>query len=345
MRSSMKTAESHKIAIQFFCSMWISIGFATSARVSAQDISLSAARDSAPDASSTDGRVEPRAIVLHAGNAVRFSIPHDWHVHEIGRGREVRLLISPSPIDGKASDVTDGLWLTLEYYPNGLNPETDERLRALALASLESALKGQYRTTAIRIISHRGHVAANIDFLVETQPKAKSVHLTSRSPQREQETTVESRGFHMLVQTAWCRCRLHAMAPAEVYDARLPEFESILDQLRFEQPEVNSQEVLAQVSDAASILGSWKAYAARLRLHGDATVEVVTDTPFRFQTADGTAEHVGNEVAGVFQARGDLLLIQWRDGSKLNYRWRLAGDRLLMTDHEGRMTSLVRIAE
>ena len=47
----------------------------------------------------------------------------------------------------------------------------------------------------------------------------------------------------------------------------------------------------------------------------------------------------------VFEAKEDLLLVEWKDGSKLNFRWKVKDGDLLLTDHEGRISKLRRIVE
>ena len=126
---------------------------------------------------------------------------------------------------------------------------------------------------------------------------------------------------------------------------RLVELERVVDDLRLVEPAAKPQHVRSPVSDAASILGSWKGHASRLRLRGDGTVAIVTDEPFRFTTKHGDQRRDGHGVTGRYAARDDLMFIEWEDNSKLNYRWRLRGDKLLLTDHEGHMTQLVRLSE
>ena len=50
-------------------------------------------------------------------------------------------------------------------------------------------------------------------------------------------------------------------------------------------------------------------------------------------------------LAGRFRAKNDLLHVVWDDGSKLNFRWKLSGSALLLTDHEGQISQLQRLYE
>ena len=52
-----------------------------------------------------------------------------------------------------------------------------------------------------------------------------------------------------------------------------------------------------------------------------------------------------SELTGTFLAQEGLLLVTWDDGSKLNYRWRLLGHDLLLTDHQGRISHLRRLIQ
>jgi hypothetical protein len=289
-----------------------------------------------------------RALVVHAGGAVRLTIPADWHVNEVGFKRQVRLLVSPHALKPTARDVMDGLWLALEYYPNGLERESDEALRQRVVGSLQSIHGGNSDSAEGRVVQLNGLMAARTDFKLDTRKASgkeneEAAGETGISPERD--NVLNSRGFHMILQTDWCRCQMHALAPSHVADQRLLEFERILDDLRLAEPSSEHHGMVPSVVDATSILGSWKAHASRFRLRGDGTIDIETDAPFRFTTKQGGQHYAGTKLLGRFRARDDLLFIEWDDDSKLNYRWRLRGNKLLMTDHEGRMTQLVRISE
>ena len=100
----------------------------------------------------------------------------------------------------------------------------------------------------------------------------------------------------------------------------------------------------AAVQSAQPIMGAWKALQSRLRLRRDGTVTIITDRPFTF-ASDGDDRVQGNEIKGNYVAHNDLIMITWDDRSKLNFRWRMHGDKLLLTDHEGKTTQLRRILE
>ena len=105
---------------------------------------------------------------------------------------------------------------------------------------------------------------------------------------------------------------------------------------------------LQEVASAEPILGSWKSYRARLRLDGSGQIHLNFDR-HRVQTIDRlgsqqTPKRIAR-LAGTYQARDDLLLITWDDGSKLNYRWRIHRGELLLTDHTGQMSRLKRLLD
>ena len=67
--------------------------------------------------------------------------------------------------------------------------------------------------------------------------------------------------------------------------------------------------------------------------------------PGRRIVLDGPQSSRRTVLHGKFRAQDDLLLVKWSDASLLNLRWRLSGEALLLTDHDGQLSRLLPIAE
>jgi len=113
--------------------------------------------------------------------------------------------------------------------------------------------------------------------------------------------------------------------------------------MEINSPAKDQQQAIAITNDAQPIFGSWRAYRSLLQLLGEGRILITVD-PSATQSLDATAGHKHQEqLIGVFKAQGDLLFVTWKDGSKLNYRWRLEQGELLMTDHQGQISQLRRV--
>ena len=64
-----------------------------------------------------------------------------------------------------------------------------------------------------------------------------------------------------------------------------------------------------------------------------------------FPLADPSQRPVIRRLAGRFKVADDLLMVDYIDDSRSNYRWRIEGTELMLTDHEGRVSQLARIYE
>ena len=151
----------------------------------------------------------------------------------------------------------------------------------------------------------------------------------------------------MLVATSLGLLELHAIAPAAEYQQRVADFNRFVSSLRFRKPpDFPDKRVANSIRDAAKILGTWKAFRSRITLTADGSVVIKPDD---FQTAVAEAADRADPqsawLRGSFRASGDLLFITWEDKSRLNFRWRLRDEELLLTDHEGQISQLRRILE
>jgi len=155
------------------------------------------------------------------------------------------------------------------------------------------------------------------------------------------------RGSHVLVSTPWGLFEFHAQFPVNRYEEQLGEAARLLKHVKLNAPTVAKPGPTTEHTIAAApIHGSWKAFRSRLRLSSDGSIEIALDRARIISPPQADRLPVGDELLqGQYRADGDLLFVQWRDGSKLNFRWKLNGDDLLLTDHEGQLSQLRRIAE
>ena len=273
-----------------------------------------------------------RDIVLFAAGAVEARPPLGWWIREIPYGREVRLLITP--VEHRASNEmpADGIWLTY-HAQHRPKPDAVSKLPALA--------------------RRRARLAAGRGALLERS--AEGPLAGCRAAYTEYQKTVEKRdgpaeefrGSHVLALTAWGFVELHFSAPLDRFELRSREFQRMLRDLRLAEPRRLVEEGVTTVKDAADILGVWKAFRSRMRLLADGGIEIELDrsrvVPPR--VANRPYEYVKMSLRGRFRAQQDLLFVEWEDGSKLNFRWRLDRGNLLLTDHEGQISLLYRLYE
>jgi hypothetical protein len=267
---------------------------------------------------------DDRAVAVHAGGAVVLAVPSDWEIREVPFRREVRLTLAPRlPTDTQPP--LDGMWLAYHYQSRV--PRDAAALAAFATERLRSVIGSEaVARDAPAAMTVAGTEALRIDFDKKT------------------ENGDTQRGFYLLVASDWGDCEVVAAAPDEQWEIRGREFAEIVDSLQLNEPDVRRPPAAAHIHDAEPILGSWKSYCGLLRLSAEGRISIVSDSPFRYAAEDGTT-HSASEIAGRFRANQDLLFIEWDDGSKLNFRWRGQSQRLLLTDHNGRMTQLRRVLE
>ena len=157
-------------------------------------------------------------------------------------------------------------------------------------------------------------------------------------------------GFHALLSTDWSLVELHAVSNLEPSGDDHAQFERILAGLELHAPVVAANvNVIPPIQDARQIIGSWKAYRSRLRLHADGRIMIEPDRVKRSSRPISVVDDVSNlkdePIEGQFEAKDDVLFVRWDDGSRVNYRWRLASGRLLLTDNDGQISQLQRILE
>lgn len=274
---------------------------------------------SAGDRQSTSGL--PIKIAF-AGGAAQLQAPLNWRVYEASFGREVRLLLTPLELQNPAalkSGVFEGVWVVCHARRSG-TAISSEQLREMILERLKLAAP-EAQTQPPSPIALNGAVGFRLPFV------GQGAH-----------------GFHLLLQAPWGVCEVHASANSQSDEASIEVVSEVANSVRLVAVAPPTAEVAAEVRDAKGLLGSWKAYRSRLRLKSNGTIEIQPDRSPLVAVGRPPAKPP-KMLNGRFKARGDLLMVRWDDGSLLNFRWRLEGDRLLLTDHEGRISRLVPLLE
>ena len=274
----------------------------------------------------------PRDLVLFAAGAVQIRPPAGWWVRELPFGREVRLVLSPSESRSSKSLPVDGIWMS--YHAQGKTQQNAE-------SELLSLIQSRVRLA----IGNAAAVKQPSLHRLENWPAVELEFERAEAVQGIRAPAV--RGSHILVRTDWGIVEMHVSAPPDVYEHRSQEFERLLTELRLEEPQLRVRAVAPAVLDASDIVGVWKAYRSRLRLSEDGNIEIELDRG-RVVPPNGVDrryEYASMSLVGHFRAENDLLHVVWDDGSKLNFRWKLNGSNLLLTDHEGQISQLQRLYE
>ena len=266
-----------------------------------------------------------RAVAIHAAGAVTMSFPTTWTVHEVPVRREIRLVLRPNELRDSEQSAANRVEFWLSYHhQSGLGNDA-QQLRRFAKNRVAAITRGRLDIDDLRATSIDSYPAIQVTFhyeLMETNRIAR--YIAAVAP--------------------WGHVELQTSTLAEDWAGHEGMFSEIVNSIRLAQPSVSQRMVVGSVHDASPILGSWKSYRGRMRLVDDGRVEIVADQAFSYESTEGTTE-TSKKIIGQFRAQQDLLFIEWADGSQLNFRWRLAGNRLLLTDHNGRMTQLHVILE
>lgn len=266
-----------------------------------------------------------RPLISLAGETVSIQPPPGWHVWERPTGREVRLLITPTEAKPKA-ELHDGIWICF-HHPSVSDPriQTAERM-----------------TRRFPKLARQGRIIPGPRMPIEIQ-QAKGLQ---QEFHLHDEANGSSAGVHILADTAWGTLEFFAVASAKDYADRKREIQSVLQSIQLEAPRAPTAP--ADTARAATpILGSWKAFRSRIHLQSGGKVSVVLDKPTRLTTRvtrDGSSKPP-RRLVGRFVAERDLIYVTWKDGSRLNLRWRLENGQLLLTDHQGQTAQLHRIVQ
>lgn len=283
-----------------------------------------------PMSNPTGAPSDLRDLVRFAAGSIEFRVPAGWRAAEEPVGREMRLVVAPPGSETRGGNLRDGLWVS--YHVRARSPAAQEDLAALAHQRL--------RLWGITNVAPTEPARLGVVPAVRVRFEAADPANASVSPGAPEIR----RGIHWLARTDWAFIEVHGTAPAATFAERLPEFDRLVHEMQISPPRLSWANVsVAPAAQAvAGIVGSWKAYRSRLWLGPDGRIVLRQDPgPASLDAAPA----VKPPVAGRFEARDDLLQVTWDDGSRLNIRWKFDGEHLLLTDHEGQMTSLRRMLE
>ncbi len=287
-------------------------------------------------------RSAEHAVVLHAAGAVEVILPDGWQVWEAARGREIRLVLSPSAPDAAGDLQEDGVWLT--YHVRALRA-ADERS---TYAELDELLARRARLAT----DNRAMFGRRTALHIGPWPAVKQEFNIVASDNQENGVVAEQTGFHILARTTWGICELHAVTRSAWMGQRAEQFDRIVADLTLRSPTYRQQTLDYEVREAAPIIGTWRSFRSQVKLTGNGRIEISPDKQLTQRIAIQSPEVAVKKaevkyvpLTGRFEARGDVLIVLWDDGSRLNYRWKLADDELLLTDHDGQISQLRRILE
>ena len=261
-----------------------------------------------------------RDLVFFAADSFEAPVPLSWQVQKTALGRDVRLVLSPSRFEGNRLP-HDCIWVSYTV---------DAVIRSRPLGAL---LEERARV-------HSALSAGELPSRATTISRFPAM-LTERL-ERDREGTFEV--GHMLVATDWCLFEIHWTFPQSAANPRRPMIQNWLREIKLTPPAVPEHNLPPQIASALAVVGSWKSFRSRLRFYKDGRVTILMDSAGAIRV-DGTKPKKAERLIGTYQGQGDLVYVVWDDGSKLNFRWRVEGDRLLLTDHEGHVSQLRRLLE
>ncbi len=275
-------------------------------------------------------------VVLYAAGAVEVRVPPGWKAYQIAFGREVRLVLSPDEVESVRRMPPRGIWFSAHVHRDSADID-DRQLVELLNSRLRLATDDEPEAAKPEQIDVAGRRGVRQSFSHAAQ--------TSDSTQPEDS----KKGFHMLLRMDWGILEIHAVVPVPDSDEQFASLTSLVKRLAFHPPKTAQFAAHEKrLSDAQLIFGTWKAFRSRLKIlpgrriviQPDPRRVVAIDDP-KFPDEDGPTKRL----TGKFRSEDDILYVEWDDGSRSNFRWRLRGEDLLLTDHDGHVSQLRRILE
>jgi len=262
--------------------------------------------------------LEPHRTIKFAGGSIELDVPDGWWAEEVPFGREVRLVVAPQRPTNLRKMPSDAMWMA--YHVTAVEESRDaETLSREVSQRLRMIVGGNAKLSPPTPFLVGKWNAAVAEF-AGSDPSVPGVAVTGR---------------HVLVRTDWGVFEFHASAPDAVVETRSETWTKTWESLLLNPPDATTNPVANGVQSPVSIIGDWKSYRSRMRFSEDGRVVIVPDAVGSNRTA--------NPVTGSFDARDDLVFVRWDDGSRLNFRWRLEGNDLFLTDHEGQISHLKRV--
>lgn len=262
-------------------------------------------------------RDKPRKMQF-AGGSISIMVPNGWWAEEVPVGREIRLVIAPQRPANLRKMPADGMWLAYHAVPATQSIENQALMQELSIR-LRSVVGGE------------ALVSAPSAFEFNDWPAVVSEFTTSVATLANRKIT----GRHVLVRTDWGLFEFHASALDEVVPSRSEVWTETWDSLQLNAPTTIRDQLSELPSSSGGIVGNWKSYRSRMKFTDDGRVELIPDSVFPDETP--------TTLSGTYEARNDLIFVRWNDGSRLNFRWRLQGNDLFLTDHQGQISQLKRV--
>ncbi|MDA1053057.1 MAG: hypothetical protein O3C40_21605 [Planctomycetota bacterium] len=270
------------------------------------------------DGPSVNGpQLEGRRAIQFAGGSIELKVPADWWSEEVPFGREVRLVIAPQrPLNIRRMPI-DGMWIA--YHAVGSSDASSEDALSRELSNrLRSAVVGNAQYSPPVLFQFGDWPAAVAEF-TSTEASSANASITGR---------------HVLVRTEWGVFEFHASAPDAVVESRSNIWTATWESLRLNPPATTMGSSREPLGESNGIIGNWKSYRSRMQFSSDGRIVIVPDAVGNNRST--------NPLTGTYEARNDLVFVRWDDGSRLNFRWRLQGNDLFLTDHEGQISHLKR---
>ena len=270
---------------------------------------------------------ETHHVVLFAGRTIEFAVPRVWTVKQVPLPGEIRVLAGPGDLPAEPHLLERGIWIA--YHRTDAQPdvpldaELRERLpKSVAVEFLPSGAPQALRVGGYAALKQNLELAAVSD---EAMPR---------------------RATYVIARTPWGL--LEALGVTGLYaenDVR-SALKTALASLRFNLPAALPPVSAPGIAEAQAALGSWKGRQLALHLLPDGRVRLdfgAITALTREREGNAPSRNAGKQVDGTFTAHGDILFITWDDGSQLNYRWRVQANELLLMDHTGQSSRLMRL--
>ncbi|MEN1681823.1 MAG: hypothetical protein AAGJ46_19760 [Planctomycetota bacterium] len=272
------------------------------------------------------------AEATYAGGVVELAFPPELNASELPHRRRVLLVLSAAAEPPQSpAELASGYWLSLTTARRSPQPDP-----AATLARLRPNAKLGERSR----VSVDGQPAACIAFNEAGEAKLFA------APGEALPSSGERLGWLIETDTPWGRVELGVVGRAGDRATLWADFQRLLATVQFGDPETAPADPRPETLAAEPILGAWKSARGTMELAADGGVRIRFDSDKAFVLGrHGSVDYrkPTRELAGEFAAEGDLVRIRWADGSLLNFRWRVAGSELLITDHHGRTRRLARL--
>lgn len=263
-------------------------------------------------------RVEPHRAIRFAGGAIELQVPDGWWAQEVPFGREIRLVIAARRPTNLRKIPSDAMWMA--YHAATPNESLGAETLSRELIERMQMVVGKDAKFSPPSPFPFGKWNAAVAEFTTKDPSSAASAITGR---------------HVLVRTDWGIFEFHASAPDVIVETRSETWTRTWESLILNPPATVNDSSSRGMGDTITILGDWKSYRSRMRFSDDGRVVIVPDA-----TGNGRP---ANPVTGSFESRGDLVFVRWDDGSRLNFRWRIQGNDLYLTDHEGQISHLKRV--